>query len=535
MKLAELLSHLPPAQLFQCPDPTQVAVSHVTGDSRMVQSGSLFVAVPGRQVDGHRFLPAAAALGASAALGSKSPDDLRDQGLALPAHLPYVVVPDTRAVLAGCSAAVYAFPSRSLAVIGVTGTDGKTTTASLIEWMLAQASAAPGEPGRAGVITTVGARIRGRTMDTGLHVTTPDAPDVQRFLADMRDSGCRYAIVESTSHGLAQGRVAAVDFDVAVVTNITHEHLDEHGTREAYVAAKALLFRSLYRSHSKPGVPRFAVLNRDDAGSYGALQQAMAEEAARSGGTLPIRSYSMEPARTADVAAADITYTAQRTTFSLTWWGGRFAAATPLIGDFNVANALAAATAALGLGMTPAQVQAALASFPGVEGRMERIDEGQPYLALVDFAHTPASLERALLTLRHVLQQSASPAAGRLIAIFGSAGLRDREKRRLMGRVSGRLADFTVITAEDPRTEDLAEINRSIEAGVREFAPENAYVIEPDRAAAIQLAVDMARPGDIVATFGKGHERSMCFGVTETPWHEQQVLRTALRRRVGGQ
>ncbi|MCA9848933.1 MAG: UDP-N-acetylmuramoyl-L-alanyl-D-glutamate--2,6-diaminopimelate ligase, partial [Dehalococcoidia bacterium] len=207
---------------------------------------------------------------------------------------------------------------------------------------------------------------------------------------------------------------------------------------------------------------------------------------------------------------ADVRYAPDSTRFTVHGAGGTFDLTTPLIGEFNVYNILCAATVALALGIAPATIAAAVAAFPGVIGRMERIDAGQDFLAVVDFAHSPASLERALLTLRTVLTQSDTD--GRIIAVFGSAGLRDRAKRRLMGQVSGRLADFTVITAEDPRTEDLDAINREIAAGVLETAASGRFTIVPDRAAAIQAAVDMARPGDVVAAFGKGHERSMCFG-----------------------
>jgi UDP-N-acetylmuramoyl-L-alanyl-D-glutamate--2,6-diaminopimelate ligase len=220
----------------------------------------------------------------------------------------------------------------------------------------------------------------------------------------------------------------------------------------------------------------------------------------------------------------------------LHWWGGVFPIETTLIGEFNVYNVLCAATAALAIGIPPAVVQEGVAALPGVIGRMERIDAGQPFLAIVDFAHTPISLDNALRTLRPLVgQDSRGNAAGpgRLIAVFGSAGLRDREKRYLMGRVAGELADYTVITAEDPRTEDLADICRSIARGVSEFAGPEQYTIIPDRAAAIQYAVDMARPGDVVASFGKGHERSMCFGETEYPWSDQDAMAAALQRRAG--
>jgi len=532
--LRSFLTHLPHAELAATPAIDDIPITDVTGDSRAVQPGSLFVAIAGERFDGHRFLDQVAARGAAAAIGTQSPAQLAAAGHPLPADLSYVQVKDSRHALALCSAVLHDFPSRNMRVIGITGTDGKTTTASILESILAAATQTETDPaGRVGVITTVAARIRGAENDTGFHVTTPDAPMVQRFLAQMRDAGCNYAVVESTSHGLAQARVAAVDFNVAAVTNITHEHIDWHGTREKYVAAKALLFRALYATPPPANEPRCAVLNADDAGSFAALRQVLDEEAARRGFRVPLRCYSMAAAQnetTYDVTAADVAYTPDRTRFILRWWDGESPVETTLIGEFNIYNILCAATVALALEVEPDAVRRGVADFRGISGRMERIDCGQPFLAVVDFAHSPASLERALLTLR-TLVGTQQDRPGRLIAVFGSAGLRDVAKRRLMGQVSGRLADFTVITAEDPRTEDLNAINRAIAAGVLEHADESACAIVPDRAAAIQYAVDMAQPGDVVAAFGKGHERSMCFGETEYPWSDQDAMRTALMAR----
>ncbi len=531
--LAQLLQLLPDARCDAPADPVTPAARHVTSDSRTVQPGSLFVAVSGGRTDGHRFLPAAAAAGAAILVGTAAPERLRTNGLWV-ADIPYVQVADSRRALAIAAAALYGFPSSRLPVIGVTGTDGKTTTCTLLEAILAAVGADAQHPaGRVGLVTTVGARILGRESETGLHVTTPDAPDVQHFLADMLAAGCQYAVIESTSHGLAQARVAAVAFDVAAVTNITHEHLDFHGSRDAYVDAKALLFRSLYASPAKPGVPRCAILNADDAGSYGRLLAVLNEEAAVHDYRVPVRSYGI-PGHSGvqlDVAARDIAYSPARTRFMLHWWGGAFPIETTLLGEFNVYNVLCAATAALALDVAPAFVQQGVSALEGVIGRMQRIDAGQDFLAIVDFAHTHVSLANALRTLRPLVDGSADT-PGRLISVFGSAGLRDRTKRRLMGRVSGELADFTVITAEDPRTEDLAEICRAIEIGVREFAGSERYTIIPDRAAAIQYAVNLARAGDIVAAFGKGHERSMCFGETEHPWSDQEAMYTALTQRA---
>ncbi len=540
--LRELIHHISGIRGIWTEPAGPVGVTQVTADSRAVTPGSLFVAVKGGTADGHRYLADAFARGAAAALGTVSPDELAAQDIALPSGLVYVQVENSRLALAEAAAALHGFPSRGLTVIGVTGTDGKTTTSTLIESILnVSTRPAPGEIGAVGVITTVAARIRGQEIDTGLHVTTPDAPEVQHFLAQMRDAGCRYAVVESTSHGLDQGRVAAVDFDIAAVTNITHEHLDYHGTRDAYVQAKALLFRSLYASPGKPGVARCAVLNADDAGSYGALLAVLAAEAHRAGSALPARAYGlrMDPraaqealaAGSLDVVATGVRYAPQQTDFTLLSREGGFAIATPLIGEFNVYNILCAATVALALGLAPEQIQQGVAEMQGVSGRMERIDAGQEFLAVVDFAHSPASLERALHTLRPLVGRGPGGEPGRLIAVFGCAGLRDRAKRGRMGEISGRLADVTVITAEDPRTEDLDAINAAIAAGVQRASPDAPFHIIPDRRAAIQAAVDMARAGDVVAAFGKGHERSMCFGTVETPWSDQDAMRGALHAR----
>jgi len=534
LTLQQLIDLLPVSHIRHAPSTTLLtAIADVTADSRQVRPGTLFVAIPGARHDGHDYICAAVTQGAVAVIGVRPQAELQAETRASLAQIPYVRVEDGQLALALASAALQGFPSRQLAVIGVTGTDGKTTTSSILESILRAATLAPDAPtGRIGVVTTVGARIRGDEYETGLHVTTPDAPEVQRFLRAMVDAGCRYAVVESTSHGLHQQRVAAVDFDVAAVTNITHEHLDYHGSRAAYVAAKALLFRSLLWSSDKPGVPRAAVLNADDAGSYDALLAVLDEEMQKQGQRVPIRSYGVDnPLRRADldVAVEAIEYGTDAARFDLRWWGGRFAIESPLIGEFNVYNVACAATAALVLGVDPAAIQHGVATMPPVLGRMQRMDAGQPFLAVVDFAHTPVSLERALTTLRPLVGQNASD--GRLIAVFGSAGLRDRAKRYLMGQVSGRLADYTVITAEDPRTEELTEICREIERGVREFVGSDRYTIIPDRSEAIQAAVDMARPGDVVAAFGKGHERSMCFGEIEYPWSDQEAMLTALEHR----
>ncbi|MBV7332207.1 UDP-N-acetylmuramoyl-L-alanyl-D-glutamate--2,6-diaminopimelate ligase [Chloroflexi bacterium TSY] len=556
--LIHILDSLAPLSTFHLRDPKAIEIIDVVQNHRNVTPGSLFVAVQGARFDGHTVMADAVSRGAVVLVGQKHPERLHREGLLVPTSVPYIQVQNSRVALAQCAAALYDFPSRDMTVIGITGTDGKTTTCTILESILTAATENEQYPaGKVGVITTVGARVAGEELDTGFHVTTPEAPDVQRFLFQMRNVGSDYAIVESTSMGIAQERVTAIDFDVAAVTNITHEHLDWHGSRDAYVAAKAKLFQSLYRSaesvetehnfstlarkHSSkmyatpPSLP-CSILNADDVGSYDALCQILQNESYMTGHTLPIRSYGMNHSVAhpttltdhLDVFATQINRLPNHTQFTIHWWDGRFPVGTVLMGDFNILNILCATTIALSLGITPERIQQGIARLHGVNGRMERIDCGQAFLALVDFAHSPASLERALTTLRDYVATN----RGQLIAVFGSAGLRDVEKRRLMGQISGRLADFTIITAEDPRTENLHEINQEIAAGVSEHAPDAAFTIIPDRTEAIQSAVNIAQAGDVVAAFGKGHERSMCFGETEYPWNEQEVMREALRQRV---
>lgn len=500
MRLVQLLNALPTVLGRVGPD---VAVSGIQADSRRVRPGDLFVAIPGVNVDGHRFIPQALEEGAVAVVGEREPQDLPD----LPwGSFAYVQVADAREAWGWLCAAWEGFPARRMTLVGVTGTDGKTTTATLIHAMLRAAGL------EAGLVTTVAARIGGEEIDTGLHTTTPDPPDLQRYLARMVDSGATHAVLEVTSHGLAQHRVAGCDFDVAVVTNVTHEHLDFHGTFQAYLEAKARLFDGLSTSFRKPGVPKVAVLNRDDV-SFARLERARAD-----------RQVTYSLAGEADVTARDVAYGPDRTRLTLRLPEGEVPVETPLVGAYNVGNLLAAAAAAVGLSLPPEAVAGGIAAVKGVPGRMERIDAGQDFLAIVDFAHTPNALAQALRAARMMAQ-------GRVIVVFGCAGLRDREKRPAMGRIAGELADVVVLTAEDPRTEDLEEIiaasaAAAMEAGKREGVDLFRVL---DRGEAILRACQMARAGDVVIACGKGHEQSMCFGTTEYPWDDREAMRRALR------
>lgn len=496
--LSELISALPRSQVRGAPD---LPITAIACDSRRAIPGSLFVAYRGVAVDGHDFVPRALENGAIAIVAERELPGL---------EIPVVVVPDGREALAYLSAAWNGLPARHLRVIGVTGTDGKTTTCNLLHSILAAAGR------RAGLVTTVNAVIGERVIDTGLHTTTPDSPDLQRYLAEMVESGMEYAVLEATSHGLEQHRVTACDFDVAVVTNVTHEHLDIHGSLEAYQRAKATLFRHLMESYRKTGIPKVAVLNADDD-SYRYLRPIPADQ-----------QWSYSVGGKADVVASDVRLTPDETHFSVDSPAGAFVLRTVLPGVYNVSNILAATTAALALRLPVAAIQEGVWAVKGIVGRMERIEEGQDFLAIIDFAHTPHALERALETARTLTE-------GRVIAVFGCAGERDREKRAWMGEISGRLADITVMTAEDPRRESLEAILDEMARGAEEAGAVEGqtYFRVPDRADAIQAAVDLARPGDVVIACGKGHEQSMCYGTEETPWSEHKALRAALRRRLG--
>jgi len=509
--LSELLTELP--GLLTWPPP-EIDVTGVSGDSRSVLPGHIFVARTGETFDGHVFIPDAVMSGASVIVGERPAADRRTP-------VPYLRVRDGREALAWLSAAWHRFPARQLTVIGVTGTDGKTTTINLLYHILRAAGL------KAGLISTVNAIIGDEQFDTGLHVTTPDACDVQRFLAQMVDAGCTHAIIEATSHGLAQHRVTACEFDVAVVTNVTHEHLDYHGDWEAYFSAKARLFDGLATAARKPDQGKLAVLNAGDA-SFERLLDI---------GTEHMLSYSVEG--DANVIPQDIVFGPGMTQFTLSarippgiWRNApqtqtEIPITTRLLGEFNVSNILAAATAALGMGIQPAAIREGVAALEGIPGRMERLSPTMhPFLAIVDFAHTPNSLRKALETARMLAQPS-----GRVIAIWGSAGARDREKRRLMGTISAQLADMTIITAEDPRAEPLetimAESIAALEAAGKQEGVD-VWRIE-DRGRAIHFAVKMARTHDVVIACGKGHEQSMCFGSTEYPWDDREAMRLALQ------
>ncbi len=528
MKLSQLLSALPAYTLLAQPQfsppvdlqntgtnlfsdnltaLSQIDITKITADSRQVEPGSLFVAYRGVDIDGHSFISQAIVGGAAAIVGET------EKLLPLPpSSLPLIVVPNGREALAYLSAAWYNFPARHLTMVGITGTDGKTTTINYLYHMLKA-----GDRQKVGMINTVNAVIGHQLLETGLHTTTPAAPEVQSYLAHMVEAGTDTCLLEVTSHGLAHHRVTACDFDIAIVTNITHEHLDLHGSLENYRAAKARLFESLATAAPK-SLPKTAVLNCDD-GSFEYLKARLAPT-----GTAWL-GYSLTGHPEASLTAHNLNYQPDQTRFTIRGPNYLFEVETSLVGNYNVSNCLAAATTALELlGVSPEAVRQGVAALPGIPGRMERIDAGQPFMALVDFAHTPNALRQALTVARTL-------GPGRVIAVFGCAGRRDLAKRTIMGHIAAELADITIITAEDPRTENLESI---IAATAQTMLADGAIEGQsferiPDRGRAIFRAVQLARPGDLVIVLGKGHEQSMCFGEIEYPWDDRQAIRAALQ------
>ncbi len=478
-------------------------------DSREVTEGDLFVAIPGTQTDGHQYISDAVERGAAAVLGTK------EDSLVSSSKQIYLQVDDSRQALAQLTAAWYGYPARNLVVIGVTGTDGKTTTANLVYQILGAAGI------QAGLISTVNAQIGSEIIDTGFHVTTPEAADVQHYLAEMVRAGLTHVVLEATSHGLAQKRVAACEFDIGIVTNITHEHLDYHGDYPAYFNAKAELFQLVAQKKNKSHqIQPLAVLNQDDR-SFSDLAELCQN--------LELSFCTYSRSKEADFQGSNISASFQGLEFDLFTTESTIRISSDLLGDYNVSNILAAASAcSLGLSVSPGEIAEGVKELEGVPGRMELINEGQNITAIVDFAHTPNALAGSLSSAREMTD-------GRVIAVFGSAGLRDLEKRRLMAEVSADQADFTILTAEDPRTENLDTILDQMAEGLRSKGKmlEKDFLKIPDRGDAIRAALKMASEEDLVIVCGKGHEQSMCFGDVEYEWDDRTAVRAALGEMLG--
>ena len=498
---------------------TPAEVTDVCYDNRRLRPGALFVAVPGFEVDGHDFLRDAIDRGATALLVqddrrakwqdiaaevSKTDKLSHELSVSTNAGVALVSVAETRRALAQAAAGFYGEPAAKLGVVGVTGTDGKTTTVHLIAHVLASAGR------RAGYLSSVAFATDGEPELNASHMTTLEAPDVQARLAAMVDAGNEYAVIEASSHGLALHRVDACEFDVAVFTTLSSDHLDFHGTLDEYRAAKGRLFAMLDEPSTKD-VPRAAVLNADDPAS----------EAFRSLTGAPVITYALDAG--AGVRAESVVARGLATSFRLVAPSGAIDVDVALAGRYNVANCLAAAAVGLSQGLDLDAIGQGLASFAGVPGRLEQIDAGRPFLVVVDIASTPEALRRVLEVLRPVTE-------GRLWAVFGAAGERDPGRRDGMGRVAGELADVSVLTNEDPRREDPDAIIEAIATGLREAGRSegDGFVRVPDRRQALRYAFTHAGPGDTVLLAGKATEQSIVIGTEHHPWDERTVARELL-------
>lgn len=473
-------------------------VTGIEHDSRRVGTGSLFVAIPGFRVDGHTFLASVTGGGAAAVLVQR---DHQPSWNDLPEGVAVIAVDDTRIALAEAAAWFYRHPGREMAVAGITGTDGKTTVSYLLTTLLETAGA------RVGRLGTVDVHIAGATGNNASRMTTPEANDVQRTLRQMADAGCEYAIVESTSHGLALHRLDHVEYDIAVLTNVTGDHLDFHQTYEAYREAKGLLFEALDRSYEK-GFPKTAVVNADDPSANFMLARSEAD---------PIR-YGME-VRDGDVLARNVHLRPDGSDFRLVTPRGSADVSIRLPALFNVSNALAAAGAGIAAGIDLRTIARGLAACEGVPGRMERVDVGQPFGVIVDYAHTGDAVRKVLQVLRDV-------APGKLIIVVGAAGDRDPGRRFGVARAAADGADFAVFTNEDPRTEDpwaiVTEIGKHAESAGRTRGSD--FIEVEDRREAIREALRRASVDDLVLVCGKGHEDSMIYGTEARPWNDRQVV-----------
>ncbi|MED1796907.1 UDP-N-acetylmuramoyl-L-alanyl-D-glutamate--2,6-diaminopimelate ligase [Brevibacillus nitrificans] len=486
MFLRDLLMPLLPATIA---GDDSLEITGLTADSRQVQPGYLFVCLTGYTVDGHLYAAQAVQKGAVAVLSEKDLD--------VPATI--VKVPDTRRAMAMLADRFYGSPTRELKLIGVTGTNGKTTTTHLIDKILRDQSK------ETGLIGTIHMRIGEVTEE--VKNTTPDALDLQKSFRRMRDVNTEYAIIEVSSHALEMGRVRGCNVHTAVFTNLTQDHLDYHKTMENYRYAKSLLFSQLGNSYD-PDRLKTAVLNADD-------------EASELFATVtPARVITYGIDRAADVHATDIEITSKGTSFTVQTFAGSVKMDLKLMGKFNVYNALAATAVGLAEGVSLEAIKDSLEAVAGVNGRFESVDAGQPFAVLVDYSHTPDSLENALITVKEFAKQ-------RIFCIVGCGGDRDRTKRPIMAQIATKYADRTVLTSDNPRSEEPQAIIDDMLAGLSEVA-QDRYTAVADRREAIHYAVSQAKPGDVILIAGKGHETYQIIKDQVLPFDDREVAREAI-------
>jgi UDP-N-acetylmuramoyl-L-alanyl-D-glutamate--2,6-diaminopimelate ligase len=479
--------------------PLPDAVRGLTDDSRHVTEGGCFVAVRGLRVDGHRFIPQAVERGARAIV-AEPPDPLPDRPVGR------ILVPDTRRALPRLAAAYFGHPSRALTVVAITGTNGKTTTSYLVEALLRARGL------ETGVVGTIQYVVRGVARPAGQ--TTPEALELHGLLAEMVAAGAGGVAMEVSSHALDLRRVDGIAFDVAVFTNLTQDHLDYHGTMARYAEAKGRLFFELLAESGKPGAA--AVLNADDPVGAGWARRLAAERPAIRVLTFGLGSGHAVRPRRYESALGGIRLDAETP-------AGAVTLASPLIGEHNVMNLLGAMATGVALGLSPAAIGQALGSVSAVPGRFERVDAGQDFLVVVDYAHTPDALRRVLETARPLTR-------GRLGVVFGAGGDRDRAKRPIMGRIAAELADRVWLTSDNPRSEDPRAIIEEISVGVVPDPPEG-YTSHPDRRVAIHDALGWTRAGDTLVIAGKGHETYQIVGTQVLPFDDRQVVREILADR----
>lgn len=502
MQLSKLLSSL---GNYDITGDVGIEISSVTDNTQKIVPGCLFIAIKGFTVDGHNFIPQAVKAGALAIIGEQNPKKFDLQGRT------YIKVKNSRFSLGKIASSWFDNPSQKLKVIGVTGTEGKTTTASLI-YHIFQTSGK-----KTGLISTLGAKIGNELFDTGLHVTNPEALALQEILKSMVNHGCKYTVLETTSIGLHQGRVAGVKYDTAVLTNITSDHLDYHKNLENYRKAKAQLFKKDIDT---------VILNKDDD-SFEFISDHLHKNS-------KVFSYGIK--ENSDFKAENIKPATTGFEFDIFHKGQEIHIKSKLLGLYNVSNVLAAVSTAFAHNIPFSVIKPAVEDFRTPEGRLERIDEGQSFSLFVDFAHTSNSIRNVLQTLKDV-----TPVDKKLIAVYGSAGLRDSEKRPEMGKWGGKLTDITIFTTDDPRTESVDDIidvmaQGAISSGAKEVSTENlskehstpVFARITDRAQAISIALSLAQKGDIVALLGKGHEKSLAIGNEEIPWSDQEVAKQVL-------
>ena len=480
MKLSELANSLPTAaQVFG-----EAEVTGLTCDSRKVAPGDLYFCLPGLRVDGHSFAPQAAEKGAAALVVERR----------LPVELPQVLVDDARAAMSYMAQCFHGYPARGMKGVGITGTKGKTTTSFLVREIARHAGY------KVGLMGTVCTYIGDKEEPASL--TTPDPIDVQALLARMRDAGCDFYVMEVSAHALDLRKLVGMQFDQGVFTNFSQDHLDYFGTMETYRKAKEKFFTPFYLKH--------AVVNADD------------EAAPHMQGKVETTTYGVS--KPADAYAKDIEILESGVSFVLNWKDVHLPLHLHISGIFNVYNSMAAAVACLEMGMAPEKVKEGLEAVTVVPGRIEPLPTHTPYRVILDYAHSPASLESILKTIREFTR-------GRLICLFGCGGGRDREKRPIMGEISGRLADFSILTSDNPRLEQPMDILRAIEEGIK---PTGApYVVIENRREAIRYAMQMGQPGDVIVLAGKGHETYQDIGGQKLPFDEKVVVRELLRE-MGG-